>query len=55
MGVLGTGKSEKGEDRGIGEVGLETGDRNTVCRGDGEQETMGELLRSRVETVGSKS
>lgn len=36
-------------------MGLLTGDGNSVCRGDGEQETMGELLKSRVETVGSKS
>lgn len=54
-GDLGTGKSEKGEDRGIEEVGLETGDGNNVCKGDGEQETTGELLRSRVETLESKS
>lgn len=55
MGDLGTGKWEKGEETGIREVGLLTGDGNSVCRGDGKQETMGELLKSRVETVGSKS
>lgn len=54
MGDLGTGKSEKGEETGTGEMGFLTGDGNSVCKGDVEQET-GKLLRRRVEKAGSKS
>lgn len=37
MGDLGTEVLEKGEETGIGEVGLLTRDENSMCKGDGEK------------------